>query len=96
MGQHGDRVTPPINTNHVVAVLLADGWHQVEQKGARSTFDILPFAFVEGRGQRELATAGAGAVWTEAGGIPPAIERVSCPLSSILAVRTRPAPETRA
>jgi hypothetical protein len=88
-----------INIDHVVSVLLGDGdWHDVLQEKGVSTFDTDSYEYVRGSlkgGDFELIVGGGsvagipatGARWEE-------IDRgvksvVSCPLTSVLAVRVR-------
>jgi hypothetical protein len=72
-----------IVANLVTAVLLPDGWHRVKGK----SFVVEPYGF-DGNGVGKTARAGEaavalpGATWMKSKG-----RFVSCPLSSILAVR---------
>ena len=71
-----------IDTNRVTKVLLSDGWHDV----VSCSFDIDAYEFVEGQraillgGKADGGTA-TGATWVNENG-----NRVSCPLTSVLAV----------
>ena len=84
-----------IDTNAVTGVLLADGWHVV----AGQSFDLDAYEFIESRkpaygdeiardpavilgGGRAEGVCATGATWREKSGA-----RISCPLTSVLAVR---------
>jgi hypothetical protein len=68
-----------MDVNTVERVLLADGWHKVEN----NSFDLAKFEFMrDGRSPLEGAPS-PGATWRETGGI-----RIACPLTAILAVKT--------
>jgi hypothetical protein len=75
-----------IDEDSVVAVLLADGWHQVKQ-GTSFALDAYEY---ESGGRQTLVggsvtgVPGTGASWIEPGGTI-----ISCPLTSVLAVRIR-------
>jgi hypothetical protein len=73
-----------VHADHVSAVLLADGWHEV----TRNSFTVGPFEFFDGyREQRRLdgpETAPVGFAFDTANG-----DRFAGPLTSILAVRHR-------
>jgi hypothetical protein len=76
-----------IDVDKVKAVLLADGWHQVAKTEGTSTFKIDAYEFVSGDGGTRLSigqgerASVAGATWIEPDG------KISCPLTSVLAVR---------
>lgn len=76
-----------INTDHVAAVLLADGWHKV--KG--TTFNLDAYEYVDSDGKHPLLRGGAektagipatGATWQEPNG-----DEIACPLTAVLAVK---------
>ena len=70
-----------IVADRVTAVLLPDGWHRVKGK----SFVVEPYGFDgDGSGKTARAADGPlpGATWMKSKG-----RFVSCPLSSILAVR---------
>jgi hypothetical protein len=74
-----------IDVDTVVAVLLADGWHKVED----GSFELNSYEFLHaGRtvlsGSRVQGAPTTGATWVEADGTI-----MSCPLTSVLAVRQR-------
>src|SRR5271166_596156 len=81
----GEAMSLYIEVDDVAAVLLADGWHTVTNK----SFELDAYEFHNGK--VDLLCGGAvegvcsrGAMWTEADG---AI--VCCPLTAVLAVRTK-------
>lgn len=84
-----------IDTNHVGAVLLADGWHQVKPK----SFDCDSYEFVEclrpsenGVGYHQTLIHGGGNSGVCATGFifdEPGHGLISGPLTSIVAVRHR-------
>jgi hypothetical protein len=63
-----------IDADRVSSVLLPDGWHRVKGR----SFVVEPYTF----GSNGSSTAVPGATWMKSKG-----RFVSCPLSSILAVR---------
>ncbi len=73
-----------INTNLVVAVLLADGWHDVKF----NTFDLDAYEFKHEdvtilAGGQVKGVPSTGATWIDGDG-----GRMYCPLTALLAVRT--------
>ena len=82
-----------ISTHHIIAVLLADGWHDVKP----GSFDLDFYEYLdtrsdddEGRmilgGGTEPLLPAVGAIWTAAKtGLV-----FYCPLTSVLAVRRKP------
>lgn len=75
-----------IEVDDVQQVLLADGWHTV----AHDSFEIDAYEFHHLERDRLLGgvaegVCSTGAVWTEKDGA-----QVYCPLTAILAVRTKP------
>lgn len=64
----------------VSEVLLQDGWHSVQEK----SFKVVSYEYTDGQrvivGGQAVPTTGAS--WCEASG-----EQVTCPLTSILAVK---------
>jgi hypothetical protein len=72
-----------VDVDAVDAVLLADGWHEVDSK----SFDLDAYEFHH---EKNIVLAGGsvagvpstGARWTEPDG-----KRIVCPITSILAVR---------
>ena len=72
-----------IQVDKVLAVLLADGWHDVRN----NSFKIEAYEFQEGKdvrfgGGAVSGVTGTGARWTENDG-----KQIYCPLTSILAVK---------
>ena len=85
-----------IGVESVVEVLLADGWHKVakfKDGTERSSFNLYSYEFCHEEGKLEESTifgggqdaliSATGAAWFEADNT-----QVSCPLTSILAVRS--------
>jgi hypothetical protein len=70
-------ITLDVDVTMVDQVLLADGWHDVED----NSFDVMKFEFMRDGRYLEGAAAEKGATWLELGGI-----RVACPLTAVLAV----------
>ena len=74
-----------IEVDDVAAVLLADGWHRVKDK----SFELDSYEFAHGETPRLLGgvcegVCSTGAVWTEPDGA-----QIYCPLTAVLAVRTK-------
>ena len=72
-----------IQVDKVLAVLLADGWHDVRD----NSFKLEAYEFQQGKdvrfgGGAVSGVAGAGARWTEKDE-----KHIYCPLTSIVAVR---------
>lgn len=75
---------PTIDTNRILAVLLADGWHNVTDCG----FNVQTFQLADDSGAIEYSRGGA--IWDESdtpGGKIGNNCTVACPLTSILAVK---------
>ena len=70
-----------IDTKKVEAVLLADGWHQVQAR----TFRMDSYQYVEG--EREVPSGGSGVPFTGGTWMEPNGTVVACPVTAILAVR---------
>lgn len=76
-----------IDVDRVRAVLLIDGWHEVEMVDERSTFDLDAYEYHQDKrmllkGGMEKLIPSTGATWKE-----PLLGQVYCPLTSVLAVR---------
>jgi hypothetical protein len=76
-----------IDVDHVTHVLLADGWHIVHE----ASFDLDAYEYhheknliLKGGGVAGIPSTGA--TWGEADGT-----RICCPITAVLAVRTRAA-----
>ncbi len=80
-----------INTDHVEAVLLADGWHKVKGQ----SFDLDAYEYVAsdaeknrlllgGGVEKEAGIPATGAIWQEPDG-----KLIACPLTAVLAVRLK-------
>jgi len=73
-----------IEVDDVSAVLLADGWHTV----ANQSFDLNAYEFHNGVVLlTNRSVPHSGAAWTESDGA-----QVYCPLTAVLAVRTKAPP----
>ena len=77
-----------IEVDDVQAVLLADGWHTAK----KNSFELDSYEFHHGKTPRLLGgvaegVCSTGAVWTEKDGA-----EVYCPLTAVLAVRTKTPP----
>jgi len=80
-----------IEVDDVQAVLLPDGWHKVKN----NSFDLDSYEFHHGDYPRVLGgniegVCSTGAMWTEVDGA-----QVYCPLTAVLAVRTKWPPSLR-
>jgi hypothetical protein len=78
-----------INPELITKILLADGWHEVEP----NSLIIDAYEYVEDGvflfgGSSTNSLTDTGASWREKDGT-----RVDCPMTAILAVRTRPKPD---
>ena len=67
-----------LNPEKVRYVLLPDGWHEVMSIDGKSTFGVDAYEFIEG-------SPTAGASWRET--MDSNQYKISCPLTSILAVK---------
>src|SRR5262245_12445109 len=96
-----------IDRDKVTAVLLPDGWHRVEWFSPQpshpriSSFEIAEYEYISSTGyepvtfhpESQPALVCTGATWTER--VNGEVLVVSCPMTSVLAVRTGDKPETR-
>jgi hypothetical protein len=78
-----------IDVDRVTHVLLADGWHKVQGR----SFDLDAYEYIQKsdeepipllRGGSVTGIPSTGACWNEAGDV-----RLSCPLTSILAIKEK-------
>jgi hypothetical protein len=77
-----------ISIDAVTHVLLADGWHAVDKRSFNlDTYEYLEDGEVIYTGGKHAAIPATGAKWLESDGT-----EVSCPLNSVLAVRSRKIP----
>jgi Tfp pilus assembly protein PilV len=73
-----------IEVDGIAAVLLADGWHTIKDK----SFDLDAYEFQHSNtllGGADVCSTGA--IWTEADGAV-----VCCPLTAVLAIRSKVPP----